>query len=189
MKIKKSNLLFIIIMLFFSIYTFRNYIVAFYYTQFNENKEIEILEIDLNQQKTYQDILKIEKFKNRPSFIYFNTRFSFERLEKDSPILRNIYNQYGEKLNLIFIANGLDDEPEEEKKWIVKINKFELKGTHISLPDNYKDFDTYFKETNNSNGLMTTHIPHYLLANKNGIITDTIFKGKIDMNKIKILTE
>ena len=176
-------------MLFISIYTFRNYIVAFYYTHLNENKEIELLKINDNKLNKYQDILKIDKFKNKPSFIYFNTRFDFERLEKDAPILRNIYEQYGEKLNLIFIANGLDDEPEEEKKWIVKINKYELNGTHINLSDNYKDFDTYFKETTNSNGLSTTHIPHYLLANKNGIITDTIFEGKIDMIQIKKMTE
>ncbi len=189
MKIKKSTLLLIISLLFINIYTFHNYLIAFYYTQLNENKEIIILEIDVNQHKKYQDILKIDNFKNKPSFIYFNTRFDFDRLEKDSPMLRNIYDQYGERLNLIFIANGLEDEAEEEKKWIVKINKFELKGTHISLPGKYKDFDTYFKETNESNGLLTIHVPHYLLANKNGIITDTIFEGKIDMIKIKKMAE
>ena len=68
-------------MLFFSIYTFRNYIVAFYYTHLNENEKIEILEINENQFNKYQDLLKIDKFKNKPSFIYFNTRFDFERLE------------------------------------------------------------------------------------------------------------
>jgi len=177
-------------MLFLSIYTFRNYIVAFYYTNFNKSKEIKILKIDVNKYKTYQDILSIDDFKNKPSFIYFNTRFSYERLEKDAPVLRKIYTQNSHKnLNLIFIANGLDNQPKEEKKWIVKINQLELKGTHISLPDNYLDFDTYFKETTNSNGLWTTHIPHYLLANKNGEITDTIFRGKIDLEKIKKMNE
>ena len=176
-------------MLFISIYTFRNNIYAFYYTHLNKNKEIEILEINDKKLNTYQDILKIANFKNKPSFIYFNTRFDFERLEKDAPILRNIYQKYGEKLNLIFIANGLDDEPKEEKKWITEINRFELKGTHISLPDNYADFFTYFKKTNNSDGLWSTLIPHYLIANKNGKITDTIFDGKIDMEKIKKTTE
>ena len=155
-------------MLFFSIYTFRNYIVAFYYTHLNENEKIEILEINENQFNKYQDLLKIDKFKNKPSFIYFNTRFDFERLEKDAPVLRNIYKQYGEKLNVIFIANGLDDEPEEEKRWITKINKLNLKGVHISLTGDYKDFDTYFKEVNHSVGKSTTYIPHYLLANRIG---------------------
>ncbi len=184
MRVKKSYLLFIVFMLFISSYTFRDYIVAFYYTHLYKNKEIKIVEIDPNQFNTYQDILKIDNFKNKPSFIYFNTRFDFERLKKDAPILRAIYKQYGKKLNLIYIANGLDDEPKEEKKWIVKINTLNLKGTHISLPDNYRDFDSYFKETTNTNGLETIHIPHYLLANKNGVITDTIFKGKIDKVQI-----
>lgn len=189
MKIKKSNLLFITCILFLSIYTFWNHIIAFYYTQLNENKEIKILNIDVNEYDKYQDILKLDNFKNKPSFIYFNTRFDYERLRKNAPILRNIYNQYGEEINLIFIANGLEDEPEEKRRWIIKINKLDLKGTHISLPDDNKDFHTYFKEKKHSTGKITTYIPHYLLANKNGEITDTIFERKIDLKKIEQLTK
>lgn len=163
---------------------FRNYLVVFYYTNLNENKEIKILEIDQSKYNTYQDILNLNNFRNRPSFIYFNTRFDFNRLENDVPILKEIYNQTGEKkLNLIFIANGLVDGTEEKKKWIIKINELELKGTHISLTDSYKDFESYFKETY-SGEIRTTHIPHYLLANRNGIITDTIFERDIDIEKV-----
>jgi hypothetical protein len=190
MKIKKSNLFTIIFFTLFTIYSFRNYIGEFYYTTLNKNQEIELYKINIDKNKKYQDILKLEKFKNKPSFIYFNTRFSYERLEKDAPTLREIYSiNNGKNINLIFIANGLDDEPEEKRKWIIKINKLNLKGTHISLPDSYQDFETYLRDTINSDLTTSTYIPNYLLANKKGEITDTIFEGKIDLKKIKKMTE
>lgn len=182
---KKFYVFFSIIVLAQTIYYSQINLWAFYYTYLSKNPEIEILEIDINKYKTYSDILKINEFENKPSFIYFNTRYNYDRLEKNAPVLNEIYSRYGgDKLNLIFIANGLDNEPEERNKWIFKINKLELKGTHISLPADYHDFYTYFKE-DSIGGSRRTFVPHYLLANKNGIITDTIFEGKIYFEKIQ----
>ena len=109
---------------------------------------------------------------------------SQERLKSDKIILNEIYDKFkNENINLIFITNGL--ETKDYKKWFIKMNNLNLRGFHINF-DNYRHYKSYLKtEIINLNEI--TSFPHYLLANKKGIITDTIFDAKIHLERINKL--
>ena len=180
----------ILIISIFVVYPSRYKIGAFYYKKISSNDLIKVLTIDQDKPNGYEDIIKMVNINKTPSFIYFNTRYSYDRLIKDKvevQILDSLY-QSG-KINLVYIAYGLEDEPSEKDKWIVKINKLNLIGTHINLPDFFPDFDSFFKTTKVDDEHQTTIIPHYLLANSQNMLIDTIYEGQIDINKIKMLLE
>jgi len=181
----------ILFLLIVVVYPSRYKIGAFYYGKINPNDSIKILTFDQDNANGYNDIFKIASTNKTPSFIYFNTRYSYDRLISDKIDLLRLDSLFkSDKLNMVYIANGLDDEPSEKDKWIVMINKLNLIGTHISLPDDFPDFDSFFKYTKwDDKGHRTTSIPHYLLTNSLGMITDTIYDGKIDIDKIKLISE
>ena len=184
------TILAILIVLIFVIYPLRYKIGGFYYTKINPDDSIKILTLDLNDVKGYTDIIKIVNTKGNPSFVYFNTPFSYDRLINDKVNLLKLDSLFrSNKLNLVYIAKGLENEPKEKDKWIVKINKLNLIGTHVSLPDTFSDFDSFFKITKLGDGHQIMSVPHYLLANRQNIITDTIYVGHIDVDKIKVMME
>ena len=172
-------------MLVMTIVTYWKTLEYNFYKYITPNDAVKIIEIDTAQFSKYEQILQLPEFKGKPSFIYFNTRFSYSRLKKDTTELYKLFkhSEAGE-LNLIYIANGLEDEPDNKKEWEIYVNKLNLKGYHISLPDGYKDADTFFRTTEWNEGKRSTYVPHYLLADKFGNITDTIFKGDIDVNRV-----
>ena len=90
-----------------------------------------------------------------------------------------------ENINLIYITNGLKNK--DYKKWFIKMYNLNLKGFHINF-DNYSHYKSYLN-TEIINLNERTNFPHYLLANKNGKITDTIFDSKIYLEKIEKLVE
>jgi len=180
-----KKIIFRILLIFLLVVVNLNKIEYIFYKYLIPNESVVIMEIDTSKIKTYEQILQIEEFKGKPSFIYFNTRFNYDRLTSDTLQLNKLNNLYKDKkLNLIYIANGLEDEPKNKQEWEIKINKLNLTGTHISLPDNYDNFHSFMEVKKPNKGTTITSIPHYLLSDMYGKITDTIFTPEIDVNKI-----
>ncbi|MGJ8762279.1 MAG: hypothetical protein ACSHXA_17185 [Polaribacter sp.] len=161
--------------------------IEFYYLKNIKNETgIKVIEIDSSKIKTYSELLKIPELINKPSFIYFNTQLSEKRLKSDKIVLNEMFEKFkNENINIIFISNGL--EGENYKKWFIKMNNLNLNGIHINF-ENYNHYKSYLKTEIIDLNERTT-FPHYLLANKKGKITDTVFDGKIHLEKIEKLIE
>jgi hypothetical protein len=189
-KRKLKTKYYILFIILFVIWNSKERIEFYYLKNIKNEIGIKVIEIDSSKIKNYSELLKIPELRNKPSFIYFNTRLSEKRLKSDKIILNEIFQKFKkENINIVFITNGL--ETKDYKKWFIKMNKYNLKGIHINF-DNYNHYKTYLKtEIINSNGglINQTTFPHYLLANKEGIITDTIFDAEIHSGKIKKLIE
>jgi|GEM_PF-5747441 len=146
------------------------------YKLFIKNDEIVFLEVDQDKIKTYQDLLNMKEFKGRPCLICVNTRFSYDFLQEETPhILKLHKNLNSSNINFIYTAIGLEDNTHDKMEWFIKMNELGLKGVHISLSDEFEEYFPLIIIKKDSANSESWNIPKYLIVDKNGVKTDTIY--------------
>ncbi|MEN7552005.1 hypothetical protein AAG747_29085 [Rapidithrix thailandica] len=123
--------------------------------------------------KNYHDLHSY--FKNdKPTLVWLNTTSRVDILEKDSSYIRQL--QKLNNLNIVFTAHALEENEDLKNKWFVEVKENGFTGDYVSLDDHFNGYHGLFK-TEKIEGGSRRHRPYYLLINKVGTITDTIYNS------------
>lgn len=146
-----------------------------WYQIFDPNNRVKILHVDENEVRTYKDIITNPNIPPRTNLIYLNSRWDYEILKKQIPLIEEIQMKYGDdKINFIYTAQGIESLS-DKIKWFNNMKDLNLNGFHINLSRKFTDYHDLWKEKNTNHGNVRG-FPIFLLMDKSAIKIDTMFR-------------
>jgi len=138
---------------------------SFYYKSYNGNQEIVFIDFKGTELKNYSELSELPQLKGKWIFATLNLRDDRDEYKPDLEIMDSLYFGLKES-NIVFVYTV---ENVDQYDWKKTIRKYELKGFHIDLPDDYE-----YNLWEDSVAGYTTHwkIPKYMIISDKGEIID-----------------
>jgi len=141
----------------------------YYYKTYNGNDEIVFLDFKGSDKKDYNELFELSELKGKYIYATLNLRGEWDTYRNDLTNMSKLSEKY-KNSNLVFLYTVDSVERyNDEYDWKKVIKKYELKGYHINLPN---DYETNLWEETLDGKTTITHIPKYMLISNTGRIVD-----------------